>query len=59
MLGFFWPLSKLKMFKPVKKNFNAWNIFNRAINLPSYHDISLEEIDKVVKVIKNLIKKCK
>lgn len=56
---FFWPLSKLKMFKPVKKNFNAWNIFNRAINLPSYHDISLEEIDKVVKVIKNLIKKCK
>ena len=47
------------MFKPVKKNFNAWNIFNRAINLPSYHDISLEEIDKVVKVIKNLIKKCK
>ncbi len=53
---FFWPLSKLKMFEPIKNNFNAWDIYNRAINLPSYHEISLDEIDKVVKVIKNLIK---
>ena len=56
---FFWPLSKLKMFKPIKKNFNAWDIYTRAINLPSYHEISLDEINKVVEVIKNLIKKHK
>ena len=47
------------MFKPIKKNFNAWDIYNRAINLPSYDEISLDEINKVVEVIKNLIKKHK
>lgn len=56
---FFWPLSSLKMFKSVKKNVNAWDLHSRAINLPSYHDISLTEIDKVVRVIKNLIKQSK
>ena len=54
---FFWPLSSLNMFRAVKKNFNAWDIPSRAINLPSYHDISNDDIDKVVEVIKNLIKK--
>ena len=47
------------MFKSVKKNVNAWDLHSRAINLPSYHDISLTEIDKVVRVIKNLIKQSK
>ena len=53
---FFWPLSSLKMFKSIKTNINAWDISTRSINLPSYHNITLNEINKVVNVIKNLIK---
>lgn len=53
---FFWPLSSLNMFKSIKTNINAWDISARSINLPSYHNITLNEINKVVKVIKSLIK---
>jgi perosamine synthetase len=50
---FFWPLSGLGMFKPVKKNRHAWSIPGRAINLPSYHDMTADELNKVVAVIRN------
>jgi perosamine synthetase len=50
---FFWPLSSLPMF--VKSdNPIAWDIPTRAINLPSYHGISLEEQQRVIGVIENL-----
>jgi perosamine synthetase len=52
---FFWPLSGLKMFEPVTNNVHAWDIPERAINLPSYHDIELEEIDRVCNVIESLL----
>ena len=52
---FFWPLSSLPMFEPVRTNVLAWGIPGRAINLPSYHDISVGEIERVVGVIKGLI----
>lgn len=52
---FFWPLSSLSMFEPVRSNAWAWDIPERAINLPSYHDISSAEIERVVGVIKDLI----
>lgn len=51
---FFWPLSGLPMFEPVKTNVNAWEMPGRAINLPSYHDISSADIDRVCSVIANL-----
>lgn len=51
---FFWPLSSLPMFEPVRTNVNAWDIPVRAINLPSYHDISTLEIDKICNVLENL-----
>jgi perosamine synthetase len=51
---FFWPLSSLTMFQPVKKNINAWDIPGRAINLPSYHDISSQDIERVANVLANL-----
>lgn len=54
---FFWPLTSLNMFKSIKRNKNAWDICGRSINLPSYHDISLKEINKVVDVVKKLYKK--
>jgi perosamine synthetase len=52
---FFWPLSSLPMFDPVRSNVRAWDIPERAINLPSYHDIGAAEIERVVGVIKGLI----
>ena len=48
---FFWPLSSLPSFQPVKKNGVAWDVPDRAINLPSFHDIREEELDRVVSVI--------
>ena len=52
---FFWPLSSLPMFKPVKANKNSWAIPERAINLPSFHDISNDDLNRIINVIKVLI----
>jgi perosamine synthetase len=52
---FFWPLSSLTMFSPANNNTNAQSIPERAINLPSFHDIQLDEQDRVAAVIKSLI----
>ncbi|MDR7308886.1 DegT/DnrJ/EryC1/StrS family aminotransferase [Rhodoferax saidenbachensis] len=48
---FFHPLSSLPMFTPCSTNRTAWDIPTRAINLPSFHDISPAEIDRVATVI--------
>ncbi len=45
---FFHPLSSLPMFKSEPKNAVAWDIPGRAINLPSYHDLTSEEQDRVI-----------
>jgi perosamine synthetase len=45
---FFWPLSSLPMFNSVHSNRLAWDIPGRAINLPSYHDMLAEDLDRVV-----------
>ena len=52
---FFWPLSSLPMFTPVKTNSIAWDVPDRAINLPSYHDLNIDDIKRVSMVIKKLI----
>jgi perosamine synthetase len=52
---FFWPLSSLPMFEAVKSNVNAWSIPGRAINLPSYHDITEEEMARVCNVVKRVL----
>lgn len=49
---FFWPLSSLPMFDSVAHNIHAQDIANRAMNLPSYHDLGPEDIERVVRVIK-------
>ncbi len=48
---FFWPLSSLPMFQAKEKNLNAYSIPKRSINLPSYHDLSLVEQQRVVDVL--------
>jgi perosamine synthetase len=51
---FFWPLSGLEMFESLPSNVISWGLPERAINLPSYHDITLKDIQRIVKVIKSL-----
>jgi perosamine synthetase len=48
---FFWPLSSMPMFEPVPTNTHAWSIPTRAINLPSYHEMSNSDIDRVCAVV--------
>jgi perosamine synthetase len=48
---FFWPLSGMDIFMPEKGNIIANDIPNRSINLPSYHDIKVEELNRVIEVI--------
>ena len=52
---FFWPLSRLAIFDSICENVNAWSIPERAINLPSYHDITMEDISRVNGVISRLM----
>jgi perosamine synthetase len=52
---FFYPLSSLPMFKPITSNLNARSIPERSINLPSYHDMTREDQDRVISIIKKLI----
>ena len=49
---FFHPLSSLPMFQPVKSNHYSYNIPPRAINLPSYHDLTRDEQDRVIETVK-------
>jgi perosamine synthetase len=48
---FFWPLSSLPSFSPKPQNVHAYSLPSRAINLPSYHEMTQQEIDRVVSVI--------
>lgn len=53
---FFWPLSSLPAFEDgnQKQGINACDISGRAINLPSHHDITEEELMRVISVIEAL-----
>jgi perosamine synthetase len=52
---FFHPLSSLSMFDDQPQNYFAWNIPERAINLPSYHDITESDIQRISQVVINLV----
>ncbi|MCA1393349.1 DegT/DnrJ/EryC1/StrS family aminotransferase [Bradyrhizobium sp. IC3123] len=52
---FFYPLSGLSMFEAVPGNRLAWSIPERAINLPSYHDMTQEEQDRVIAVVRRFL----
>lgn len=54
---FFWPLSSLGIFESVPININSYSIAARAINLPSYHDILNQDLDRVTKVLIDLSRK--
>lgn len=50
---FFHPLSGLPMFRERRGNRHAWDIPGRAINLPSFHDITDGELDRVCAVLRS------
>lgn len=52
---FFWPLSSLPMFDSRPENSVAYGIYPRAINLPSYHDLSTSDIERVCKLIRDVV----
>jgi perosamine synthetase len=51
---FFWPLSSLPSFEAVLSNVHAYQTPTRAINLPSYHDISENDLGRVVDTLSSL-----
>jgi len=52
---FFYPLSMFPIFK-AKKNTISYDIYQRGVNLPSFNDISHEEILKVYNIVLDYIK---
>lgn len=49
---FFWPLSSLPSFEPVVTNRQAYDLPGRAINLPSFADMSDDDIGRVCAVLR-------
>ncbi|MBP7764321.1 MAG: DegT/DnrJ/EryC1/StrS family aminotransferase [Syntrophaceae bacterium] len=54
---FFWPLSMLPMFPNRPENVVSRRISARAVNLPSYHDITREDQDRVIDLVRSHIRK--
>ncbi|MDO9582830.1 MAG: DegT/DnrJ/EryC1/StrS family aminotransferase [Desulfomicrobium sp.] len=52
---FFWPLSSLNIFPRCEHNLYSWDIPSRAINLPSYIDMSEEDLLRVVKILRQVL----
>jgi perosamine synthetase len=52
---FFWPLSQLPMFEPRPQHSIANALPARAVNLPSYHDLTESDIDRVVGHVRNAV----
>ncbi len=53
---FFWPLSMLPMFEERRENEISYGLYQRAINLPSYHDLSGSDQDRVIELLYQAIK---
>lgn len=52
---FFYPLSSLPLFRAAPENVNAYDLPTRAINLPSFHDITNGEQDRIIAILQQLI----
>ena len=49
---FFWPLSSLDIFPSCEYNMNSRSIPDRAINLPSYHDMVENDMLRVINILR-------
>jgi perosamine synthetase len=52
---FFWPLSSLPFTNEVPNTPNSYLLSRQSINLPSYHDINIDELERVCSVVSSLI----
>jgi perosamine synthetase len=52
---FFPPLSSLPMFKDKTENVISYGLPNRAINLPSFHDMTFENQQEITDIISNVV----
>jgi len=52
---FFWPLSMLPAFEECPQNLVSYDIHTRAINLPSYHDITAEDQTRVIECLTHFL----
>lgn len=53
---FFWPLSMLPSFQSQPENTVAYGIYPRAINLPTYHDLTTTDIDRVCALVERHVR---
>lgn len=51
---FFYPLSQLPMFADQPEHVVAYRLAEHGINLPSYHDITTDDLDRVCAVVERL-----
>lgn len=52
---FFWPLSTTGLFADQSVNRNSYDLPSRAINLPTYHEMTSQQQDHVIAVIQGLL----
>lgn len=52
---FFWPLSELPYFPSCPQNVVARDVYRRAINLPTYHDIATQDVQNVCSIIERFV----
>lgn len=50
---FFWPISMLPSFESRPQNVVSYGLYSRALNLPSYHDLTDADMDRVIRVVRN------
>jgi len=53
---FFYPLSIMPMFQERRNNIISYDIYERSINLPSYHDMSDDDITRVINAVFEIIR---
>jgi perosamine synthetase len=56
---FFWPLSLIRMndhrFIKAGENTVSYTLYTQSVNLPCYHDITEDQVDRVVSCIKKIV----
>jgi perosamine synthetase len=54
---FFWPLSMLPSFPDRPENVVAHRLYARAINLPSYHDLETQNLQRVTAIVERSLRR--
>jgi perosamine synthetase len=53
---FFFPLSSLPMFEEKSYNFISYEIYKNGVNLPSYHELTFQDVKNIVDIIIKFLK---